>query len=141
MKYVATILILLSLALSIPQASAQPFPRRDGGPQAQQMLPLNMILANIRRQFPGQLSDVQGPRNGILVIKWLTPDGQILFIEADARTGQILGVSGGGNFRRQNFAPTPAFQPDRDRFGRPQNDPGSTASRPAPRDRRGWRDR
>lgn len=123
MKYFATVLVLLALALGIPQASAQPFPRRDG---PQQMLPLNNILANIRRQFPGQLSDVQGPRNGIIVVKWLTPDGQILFIEADARTGQIVGVRGGGNFRRQNFTPTPTLQLERDRFGRPRFEPDPT---------------
>jgi hypothetical protein len=112
MKYVAVILILLAVALSTPQASAQPFPRQGGAPQMQS---LNAILANIRNQFPGQLSDVQGPRNGILIVKWLTPDGQILFIEADMRTGQIVGVRGDGNFRRQNFVPAPDYRQDRER--------------------------
>lgn len=108
MRYFAPILMVLALALSGFEASAQPFPRQNGG---QQMQPLNNILGNIRSQYPGQLSDVQGPNNGRYLIKWLTPDGQVLLLDVDARTGRVVGVSGGGNFRRQNFAPAPAFLP------------------------------
>ena len=137
MKYVATILLLVTVAFgstfAAPTASAQPFPRAGAG---QEMQSLNTILANIRRQFPGQLSDVQGPVNGRYLIKWLTPEGQILFIDTDARTGQVLGVRGGADFRRQNFAPTPAFRadpapsrPDRFRRWPPENLPLSRRDR------------
>ena len=108
MKYLATLLIVWAVAFGAPEASAQPFPRQGG----QQMQSLNAILANIRQQFPGQLSDVQGPVNGRYLVKWLTPDGQILFIDVDARSGQIIGVRGGGNFRRQSFEPMPTFRAD-----------------------------
>ena len=113
MRYFATILILLAVALSGFEASAQPFPRQNGG---QQMQPLNNILGSIRSQYPGQLSDVQGPVNGRYLIKWLTPDGQVLLLDVDARTGRVIGVRGGRNFRRQNFAPAPTFLPERNRL-------------------------
>ena len=112
MRYFAAILILLAVALSGYDASAQPFPRGNGG---QQMQSLNSILGNIRAQYPGQLSDVQGPTNGRYLIKWLTPDGQVLLLDVDARSGRVMGVRGGGNFRRQNFGPAPAFLPQRSR--------------------------
>ncbi len=120
MRYFATILILLAIALSSYEASAQPAPRGNDG---QQMQPLNNILGNIRRQYPGQLSDVQGPNNGRYLIKWLTPDGQVLLLDVDARSGRVMGVRGDGNFRRQNFMPSPTFLPQRgrsrdDRFDR-----------------------
>jgi hypothetical protein len=116
MRYFAAILILLAVALSGYEASAQPFPRGNGG---QQMQSLNNILSNIRRQYPGQLSDVQGPMNGRYLIKWLTPDGQVLELDVDARSGRVIGVRGDRNFRRQNYGPAPAFLPQR---GRSRND-------------------
>jgi hypothetical protein len=112
MRCFAAILILLAVALSGYDASAQPFPRGNGG---QQMQSLNSILGNIRREYPGQLSDVQGPTNGRYLIKWLTPEGQVLLLDVDARTGRVIGVRGDDNFRRQNFAPAPAFLPQRRR--------------------------
>ena len=110
MRYFATILIVLAVALSSHEVSAQPFPRSGGG---QQMQSLDNILVNIRRQYPGQLSDVQGPINGRYLIKWLTPDGQVLLLDVDGLTGRVIGVRGGENFRRQNFRPAPTFLPQR----------------------------
>lgn len=105
MKYLAAALMLL--LLGAPDAStAQPFPRRGG----EAMQSLDSIVSMIRQRFPGQLSDVQGPSGGRYRIKWLTPDGRVLWIDADARTGQILGVDGGGGPGPgpRNFAP-PGF--------------------------------
>ena len=63
------------------------------------MLPLEAVLARIARQIPGHHLDVDGPfqRGGRWVyrIKWLTPDGRVLIIFADAETGQILDTRGG----------------------------------------------
>ena len=97
MRYLAASLISLLIAGTSLPAEAQPFPRR--GQEGGQVQSLDSILNGIRRSYPGQLSDVQGPMGGRYRIKWLTPDGRVLWIDADARTGQILGVQGdrGGN--------------------------------------------
>jgi uncharacterized membrane protein YkoI len=71
---------------------------RDGVAQGR-MLPLEAVLARVARQIPGHHLDVDGPfqRGGRWVyrIKWLTPDGRVLIIFADAETGQILDTRGG----------------------------------------------
>jgi uncharacterized membrane protein YkoI len=71
---------------------------RDRG-RPDRLLPLEVILGNIARQIPGHHLDVDGPfeRGGrwIYRIKWLTPDGRVLIIFADAQTGQILETRGG----------------------------------------------
>jgi len=63
------------------------------------LLPLEAVLGNIARQIPGHHLDVDGPfeRGGrwIYRIKWLTPDGRVLIIFADAQSGQILETRGG----------------------------------------------
>ena len=102
MRYLAPALLFLALALAAPAAEAQPILRNDLGQGAQPTQPLDRILNNIRRQFPGQVSDVQGPVGGRYRVKWLTPDGRILWVETDARTGQILGVQGETPFRNRN---------------------------------------
>jgi uncharacterized membrane protein YkoI len=71
---------------------------RDGVNQGR-LLPLEAVLSRIARQIPGHHLDVDGPfqRGGrwIYRIKWLTPDGRVLIIFADAETGQILETRGG----------------------------------------------
>ena len=59
--------------------------------------PLDRFLPNIRRQHPGRLLDVErgyGPRGEHNRIKWLTPDGRVIWLDTDARTGEIYGVEG-----------------------------------------------
>jgi len=109
MKYGAAIVALLLLLGSSPPAEAQ-YRGRDDGAQIQS---LDSILDSIRRSRPGQLSDVQGPFGGNYRIKWLTPDGRVLWLDTDARTGRVTGVQGddaprgnaGGNgrFQQNNF--------------------------------------
>ncbi len=58
--------------------------------------PLDRILPTIREGRPGRFYDADGPfadANGGLHyrIKWLTPDGRIIWLDADARTGHVLG--------------------------------------------------
>jgi len=58
---------------------------------------LDRFLPDIRRQYPGRLLDVQrgwGPRGERNRIKWLTPDGRVIWLDTDARTGEIYGVEG-----------------------------------------------
>jgi uncharacterized membrane protein YkoI len=69
---------------------------RNAGPE--QLAPLEMILGNVAARFPGRHLGVDGPfqREGrwIYRIKWLTPDGRVLIVFADAQTGQVLGHRG-----------------------------------------------
>jgi hypothetical protein len=70
--------------------------------------PLGWILRGIRRDHPGRLSDVRavlGP-NGepYYRVKWLTPDGRVLRLSVDARTGQVMDVQGDRN-RNRNRGP------------------------------------
>ena len=71
---------------------------REGVNQGR-LLPLEAILSNIARAYPGNHIGVEGPfeQGGRLVyrVKWLTPDGRVMIIFADAETGQILGQRGG----------------------------------------------
>ena len=73
--------------------------RGDDRGRPDRLLPLEAVLGNIARQIPGHHLDVDGPfeRGGrwIYRIKWLTPDGRVLIIFADAQTGQILETRGG----------------------------------------------
>ena len=118
MRYLAPILIavLLGAALSSP-SEAQPYRARQGV-QSGEVRSLDEILNGIRRERPGSLADVQGPGMGPqgephYRLKWLTPDGRVLFLDTDARTGRVLGVEGDDRrppapprgARRQDFYP------------------------------------
>ncbi len=72
--------------------------RGGGRRDAPQLLPLEIVLSNVAARFPGHHLGVDGPsfRDGrwIYRIKWLTPDGRVLIVFADAQTGQVLGHRG-----------------------------------------------
>lgn len=72
--------------------------RARDGVRAGQLLPLEVVLSNVAARFPGHHLAVDGPfrRDGrwIYRIKWLTPDGRVLIVFADAETGQVLDVRG-----------------------------------------------
>jgi hypothetical protein len=62
----------------------------DGNPS------LDRILPGIRERHPGKFYDAQGPWRGPdgqyrYRLKWMTPDGRIVWFDADARTGRVLG--------------------------------------------------
>jgi hypothetical protein len=87
-------------AAAPPQAPAQmqqtmPQPRRPlASPYAVQ--PLDRILPSIRNSRPGRFFDAEGPFPDSVGgwhyrIKWLTPEGRIVWLDADARTGKVLG--------------------------------------------------
>ncbi|MFL6689714.1 MAG: PepSY domain-containing protein [Alphaproteobacteria bacterium] len=87
-----------ALLLAISPAAAQGRVVRPYGPDA--TVPLERILPQIRSAHPGSFSDVDGPfadPGGRLHyrIKWLTPDGRVMWLDADARTGRVLGVNHG----------------------------------------------
>ena len=74
--------------------------------RAQNVQTLDRILPEIRRAIAGNMSDAEmitGPDGQTRYrIKWVTPDGRIIWIEADARTGRILSQTGGGGERPSN---------------------------------------
>ncbi len=84
---------------------------------------LDRILPEIRRHTPGTFYDAQGPFMGPdgqmrYRIKWMTPDGRIVWFDADARSGRILGSYGGGEGPQDNGDPRrQRFRDDRDTSG------------------------
>lgn len=65
---------------------------------AQDFVPLESILADLESQYSGHQLSVSGPSRAgdgyVYRIKWLTEDGAVLYVVADAETGQILSVEG-----------------------------------------------
>jgi hypothetical protein len=100
MRYFAPLVVVLLLsAAAVPQpATAQPNRAREGV-QSGEVRSLDQILNGIRRERPGSLADVEGPNIGPdgephYRLKWVTPDGRVLMLDTDARTGRVLGVQG-----------------------------------------------
>jgi hypothetical protein len=61
---------------------------------------LDRVLPEIRRTTPGTLYDAEGPFAGpdgspTYRIKWMTPEGRIIWFYADARTGRVMGAGPG----------------------------------------------
>src|SRR5271170_5635896 len=77
---------------------------------AQKVQPLDRLLPEIRRTHPGQFYDADGPHPGAggsqhYHLKWMTPDGRIVWYDMDARTGRVLGASPG----RDSFDSRPEY--------------------------------
>ena len=149
MRYFAPLcaFLLLSAAAVHGPASAQPNRAREGV-QSGEVRSLNEILNGIRRERPGSLADVEGPNTGPYGephyrLKWLTPDGRVLWLDTDARTGRVLGVQGddrgpgpgampgrqppqGALDNRRNYGPPQGAYgpPPRPQFGQPGGPPG-----------------
>ncbi|MBV9548257.1 MAG: hypothetical protein JO256_01130 [Alphaproteobacteria bacterium] len=91
-----------------------------GGAAAQPAQPLDRLLPQIRRDHPGQFLDAEGAnQNGDphYHLKWLTPDGRVMWLDTDARTGRVLSQSPGRD----------AF--DAPRYRAPQNESGPPLDR------------
>ena len=111
-------LIILALLAAGPgiflAAPAWAQPARGAG-----VLPLDRILPGIRRDYPGNFYDADGPTPGPdgqphYHLKWMTPDGRIEWLDTDARTGRVLGAAPGrdafdGPGPGRFFAPAPVF--------------------------------
>ena len=66
-----------------------------GAASAQESPSLDRILPSIRERHPGKFYDAEGPYRGPdgqmrYRLKWMTPDGRIVWFDADARTGRVL---------------------------------------------------
>jgi len=60
--------------------------------------PLDRLLPEIRNRYPGTFYDAEGPYpdesgNAHYRLKWMTPEGRVIWLDTDARTGRVLGVS------------------------------------------------
>ena len=138
MRYVAPIVFLLllgAIASSSTPALSQPYRARQGV-QSGEVRSLDEILNGIRRERPGNLADVQGPDMGPAGephyrLKWLTPDGRVLWLDTDARTGRVLGVEGDDRGPPGSAGPPrggfPGFGQRRGNFS-----PGESAGGPPP---------
>ena len=66
---------------------------------AQDFVPLETVLAKLESRYSGHQLSVSGPSRAgnryVYRIKWLTEDGAVLYVVADAETGAILSVEGG----------------------------------------------
>src|ERR1700744_2385897 len=81
--------------LGVAPACAQGRPMPPGDVQR-----LDRILPNVASHYPGTFYDAEGPYadgNGTLHyrLKWMTPEGRIIWLDTDARTGRVFSVKQG----------------------------------------------
>jgi hypothetical protein len=102
MRYAAVIAVLFAATLvAAPALARHPWGgggREMRGPEMRGLESrgrLDRFLPDIRRHHPGRLLDVEpgwGPRGEPHNrIKWLTPDGRVIWFDQDARTGEFHG--------------------------------------------------
>jgi len=143
-------LVALASALPSPSPAQEPYPRDAYGGQ---VMPLDRILPNVRAGRPGRFYDAEGPfPDGYggyhYRIKWLTPQGRVIWLDADARSGRVLGLARGdwreqgppaafgGGGRPGYMGPPPGgFRggPPGGGFGRPPGGPGGFGRPPGGR--------
>ncbi len=129
---------LAVLAVGVAPAVAQP--RR-----APDVQPLDQVLPQVRRHHPGTFYDADGPftdegGNPHYRLKWMTPEGRVIWLDTDARTGRVLGVEHGGKRGGYRNAPPPDAPPPDFSEGRPRGrfdggDRGGDYWQDGPRDR------
>jgi len=94
------VLALLFVAITAPARSDESGFRRDHNVALQallngEILPLEKILVEVRKGVPGEFIDVELGRYHkmwIYKLKILTPEGQLLKIIADAKTGVLVKI-------------------------------------------------
>lgn len=74
--------------------------------------PLDRLLPGIRRAHPGDFYDAEGPTYGPegdphYHLKWMTPDGRVIWYDTDARNGRVLRSSPGRDSFDSHEAPPP----------------------------------
>jgi len=109
-------------ALGQPSGGPDREAGRDSGRDGVQ--PLDRLLPGIRRAHPGEFYDAEGPTYGPTGdahyhLKWMTPEGRIIWFDADARNGRVLRSSPGrDSFDDNRFRGLPN---DEGRFRGPPN--------------------
>jgi hypothetical protein len=103
--YVFSVIWLVFCALAVP-ALSQPY---GPPPPAEGVQPLDRLLPGIRRAHPGDFYDAEGPIPGPsgdphYHLKWMTPDGRVIWYDTDARSGRVLRSSPGrDSFDSEHF--------------------------------------
>ena len=98
------ILVMLAAMPAVSPTLAQPrMSHFRPPPGAGQVMPLDRILPHVRRAHPGTFFDAEGPvmspHGGYHYrLKWMAPQGRVIWLNTDARTGRVVGVEG---FRRR----------------------------------------
>ena len=82
------------------------------GPPANGVQPLDHLLPGIRRGHPGNFYDAEGPTYGPegdphYHLKWMTPDGRVIWYDTDARNGRVLRTSPGRDSFDSHQGPPP----------------------------------
>jgi hypothetical protein len=101
---------LAAPAFSQPYGPPPPYGERG-------VQPLDRLLPGIRREHPGDFYDAEGPTYGPsgdphYHLKWMTPDGRVIWFDADARNGRVLRSSPGrDSFDSEHFrgGPPPGY--------------------------------
>jgi uncharacterized membrane protein YkoI len=100
MQRLAAILgFVLALLAAVPAALAlSEQERARAAVEAGEVLPLNAILRQIRRDYPGRILDAELNRRGggrwIYQIKMLKKNGRVVELTVDGRSGQVLRAKG-----------------------------------------------
>lgn len=111
-------LLLVMLAAGATPATAQREHMREHI-RSGEIQPLDRLLPDIRRSHPGTFYDAEGPIPGPggdyrYRLKWMTPEGRIIWLDTDARTGEVLGVEG---VHRRAVEPPSPRQYFEDKYG------------------------
>lgn len=97
--------VALTCALAGLPAWAGPHDDHDrarAAVQAGEVMPLAALLEGLKRSHPGEVLEVELEREDgrwVYEIKLLQPDGQLLKLELDARTAQVLELKRKGTRR------------------------------------------
>jgi hypothetical protein len=139
-------LVLLGLLSGPALAQSGEWHRYGNGAQ-----PLDRLLPEIRHSHPGKFYDAEGPMPGPdgephYHLKWMTPDGRLIWLDTDARTGRVLGVLGGHGapeFYNDGPMPFPGRWPQEPRghdghFGGDRGYGGHRGGGHGSHDRHGW---
>ena len=119
----AVLMFLAALTLASVPASAQ---GRYAPPPG--VARLDRVLPQVRSRYPGTFYDADGPfmderGNPHYRLKWMTPEGRVIWLDTDARTGRVIGVDRGRY--REPYAMPPRNAPPPEYFERgPRGYPG-----------------
>lgn len=83
---------VVMLATAPDPAPASNHDRARDAVQAGEALPLDAILGQLRGRYPGRMLDAQLNQGGGLTyqIRILGPDGRVVVLTVDAKTGRVL---------------------------------------------------